>query len=807
MPDAVSLKSFVQAAHSTSFSSRSLIAGDGSRAARLGNLLFSQDVKVNDATMQAFRKALSKKYGVLGERAFDAVLSKRQQLHKDLRARDVKAVLSALPIIRERALVSEIKRQFDADPKLRDLPGDLWKQLRDAITNDKSVLKARAKACKTQADIVSSASDAIQDMLDRLPRPVHAARHSQPVMPEKNAAPDEPTGLSGMRLIVHGRDGSVEDRMLKGRVGTGQRVNHSSLKPMLLDSLKTNGVEPGFIYKNDWSFNDTKLMMETIDTPENRAALDTLKGQCPAIARKCAGLPLREQIMLFGRAHRAGMAAVADYMLEKGMADPSSAIYRNFCKKFPGTPPGQWRSLDAGRVKKELFVQIRDSVMSVGPKHPYYKRSPVFEHFTERHILKLDYNESNRFGIGTSSMSVLMRPQRTGQRYGVFGPGYRLCTSSTADKISAGAVTEALANDLTRIAGVPAQELRIVRGEYRDGHPKLMLEATFAKDYSDIGPKFLKDGQVVRPDGKKTEDLGKYKAFFLTLADRDAVGSRGQNKGFSEGKFFAIDPGHSLEGNGKDLEIHDDLSFKDAGRSLASRFANYSIFDDDTRFAKLEGAVRLRQLKQDGVFKKLFDDYRAAFDPKEAGITAAEKALRKTVIASIDEKEDEFDQNLGKVLGAVENQLALYDAVASAGREMQEKVIETLGNLEKLTSPTTWLSPHKEVPLKHLSVLPETRIPWKGRFIQPDLVFQSQKPLSRVAQDRLRRFAEASGSQVRYDAGGFARLVIPGKSVRNGALDFFSENAVAYATHPEEALARSNGGTGLEEGKHYVPGP
>ena len=807
MPGAVSLKSFVQAADATSFSTRSLIAGDGSRTARLGNFIFSQSSDVNDKTMSAFRAALAKKHGVLGERAFDTVLSQRQQLHKDLRACDVKAVLSKLTTIKRNSLISEIKRQFDTDPRLRDLHSDLWKKLRDGVTGDKAMLKAMAKGCKTQEDIVSSAQEAIQNMLDRLPRQKHPVRHSPAVAPEKEAAPDEPTGLKSLKLVFHGGDGSVEDRMGKGQVGTGQRVNHSSANPMLLDELKKNGVEPGIIYRRDWSSNDTKLMLEKIDTPENRAALDELKRQCPATARKCRGLPLREQIMLFGRAHPAGMAAVTDYMLEKGMADPSSAIYRSFCKRFPRTPPDQWRTLGDARVKKELFVQIRDAVMSVGPKCQDYKRSPVFQHFSERHILKLDYNESSRIGLGRSSLSLFLRPERTGQRYGVFGPGYRLCTSSTANAISAGAVTEALANDLTRIAGVPSQDLRIVRGEYRDGHPKLMLEATFAKDYSDIGPTFLKDGQVVHPDGKNLEKLGKYKAFFLTLADRDAVGSRGQNKGFSEGRFFAIDPGHSLEGNGEKLTIRDDFSFEDSGHSLASRFANYTVFDDDTRFAKLEGAVRLRKLQQDGAFKKLFDSYRAAFDPEEAGIPPAEKDLRKAIIASIGKKEAEFNANLARMLGAVQNQLELYDAIAPAGREMQEKVIETLANLEKLTSPTTWLSPHKEVPLEHLSVIPETRIPWKGRFIRPDLVFQSQNPLPPEAQDRLRRFATASGSQVRFDASGIARLVIPGRSVRNGALDVFAESAVASVTHPAEFAARSNGGTGLDEGKSYVLGP
>ena len=74
---------------------------------------------------------------------------------------------------------------------------------------------------------------------------------------------------------------------------------------------------------------------------------------------------------------------------------------------------------------------------------------------------------------------------------------------------------------------------------------------------------FIKDGRIVPPKGQSVEKLGKYKAFFLVTADRDAGGRRGPNKGFANGTFFAIDPGHSLEGNAKYLKISDDLSFTD----------------------------------------------------------------------------------------------------------------------------------------------------------------------------------------------------------------------------------------------------
>ena len=129
---------------------------------------------------------------------------------------------------------------------------------------------------------------------------------------------------------------------------------------------------------------------------------------------------------------------------------------------------------------------------------------------------------------------------------------------------------------------------------------------------------------------KSWKAWARYKATFLVLADRDTVGSKGQNKGFAKGSFFAIDPGHSLEGNGKDLQIEDNLSFKDThGFALTSRFANYSVFDDDTRFAKFQGILRLRDLKNSGKIENLFRDYRMAFDPDAPNIDPPEKNSAK----------------------------------------------------------------------------------------------------------------------------------------------------------------------------------
>lgn len=128
------------------------------------------------------------------------------------------------------------------------------------------------------------------------------------------------------------------------------------------------------------------------------------------------------------------------------------------------------------------------------------------------------------------------------------GQLYRLKTATTADKSSVGAVTEALAGTCYRARTVFR----------RTAHARSKI----CRD-QDRENGFLKDGQITPEKRDSVESLGKYKAFFLVTADRDGVGSRGQNK------FFAIDPGHSLEGNGRFLEVNDNFSFKP--QSPASR--------------------------------------------------------------------------------------------------------------------------------------------------------------------------------------------------------------------------------------------
>ena len=834
----VNLQSFVTAANSARITSRDIeIQGNGNTAtARLGAYVFSAGKSENKAVMDAFKAALEKEYGVFGTHAFDTVLGSRLQMGKSLRACDVKATLSKLDSVKETRFYGELNRQLDTNPKFRTLSPELRQKIRTAVA-DEPLKGVDPKKCQSQAELARLA-------VKRLDAAIQANRTGDVKENialggrkevESAAGDREPTGLRNLKNVFREKDTSIEDKIKKGQIGSGMRVNRSNTNPVLLDKLKTNGVEPGFIFRNDWSKDDTHGFMADIHSDESQTALNNLLDHNQALKRDCEGKSLREKIMTCGRAHPAGMAAVAEFVLEEAVslalrdeipsnhpfADLARAVKNHFCREDLQRLDGavsEPRNRDLLKeAKLELFTEIRDTVMNVGPKGAtadFHTMSPIFKHFSDRAIVKLDYNEGDKLGGDeAASAGKFRRPERIlATRGAIVGPIYRFTSRQSADKISSGAVTEALANDLTRLAGVPAQELEIMRGKYSDGHPKIMLSAKFAVGYRDMEDQMLKDGRAVPPPpdksgipGAKPEPLGKYKAFFLLTADRDGVGKRGQNKGFIGGKFFAIDPGHSLEGNGKYLDIRDDFSFKDTfGRSAKPRFNNFSVFDDDTRFAKLSGLLELRETARSGAFDKLFTDYKNAFDPNEPGIPKAEQKLRTRICAEIDEKKAEFDQQLSRLLKIFDPQLKLHDALAACGPAVQEGAINTISHLEMLTSPTTWVSKHGEVALEHLEVRPETRIPWRAEVVGNDIVYHCDKPLDGSTVSLLQGLAANAGVRYEYDNWGNSRLVVP-QDAAEKFFAVFSEKNVQKLTHPDEYMARQEGGDSLKVAKDYKP--
>lgn len=694
-----------------------------------------RDLKANQRTMAAFRNCLSNEYGVFGEHAFDAVLGARADVGKTLRAKDIASVMRVLNptdtgAVRQAMIAArfanEASRQAETNPRAvaANVTGALKERLQACFEDDFFFARA-VRGCENQAELsrlIEGKINAILDM-NELPGARRTLAVDAPPAPAPAAGhPQVPTGLQALDGDTFGgAETSVEDRVRSGAFGAGMRVNESGVK-YVFEKLKTSGVEPGFIVRKDWTAADTQTMM-TDGTDLDQVARTVL-----------------EQRVL----HR------------------------------PLTAQDDVRTL-----KAQHFVAIRDAAMAGAGN---------VRRLTERHIVKLDYNENDRrVRHDAAHIGTFRLPVRNAIKGGAFkGAFFRAFRLTTANEASAGAVAEALANDLTRAMGVPTQELSLVKGRYSDGHEKLMLVSKFAHGYKDFDGNFLQDGRLVpgrdaAGNVVQPEDIGRYKAMFLLLADRDAVGSHGQNKGLVNGQFFAIDPGHSLEGNGAALEIHDDFSFKDTqGGVFEKRFLNFSVFDDSNRSEKLKGMVAIRDAFVRGDFDNIFNEYEARFPADEGGDPALGSAIR----SRLGEMRAEFNGQYDRMMGVFGGQLAVYDhflALTPGDDATACRVIDAVENLERLTSPTVATSKHGEVQLRHLEVTPETRVPWKVRVAPGGAVVYSCDRLPEGRKPLLENMLQGAGvTEVEADAGGAFTFTVPQANLP-AFLGAFTEDAVRQA--------------------------
>lgn len=735
----VNLQTFTDfAAQHTVRVSKNIHVHEADGQMEVGSASFKQtlgrDLKANQRTMAAFRSCLSERYGVFGEHAFDAVLGARADVGKTLRAKDIASVMRALSptdtgTVRQTMIAArfanEASRQAETNPRAvaANVTGALKERLQACFENDLFFAQA-VRGCENQAELsrlIEGKINAILDM-NELPGARRTLAVDAPPAPAPAAGhPQVPTGLQALDGDTFGgAETSVEDRVRSGAFGAGMRVNENGVK-YVFEKLKTSGVEPGFIVRKDWTAADTQTMM-TDGTDLDQVAREVLEQRL--------GRPLTAQD-------------------------------------------------DVRTLKAQHFVAIRDAAMAGAGN---------VRRLTERHIVKLDYNENDRrVRHGAAHIGTFRLPVRNAIKGGAFkGAFFRAFRLTTANEASAGAVAEALANDLTRAMGVPTQELSLVKGRYSDGHEKLMLVSKFAHGYKDFDGNFLQDGRLVpgrdaAGNVVQPEDIGRYKAMFLLLADRDAVGSHGQNKGLVNGQFFAIDPGHSLEGNGAALEIHDDFSFKDTqGGVFEKRFLNFSVFDDSNRSEKLKGMVAIRDAFVRGDFDNIFNEYEARFPADEGGDPALGSAIR----SRLGEMRAEFNGQYDRMMGVFGGQLAVYDhflALTPGDDATACRVIDAVENLERLTSPTVATSKHGEVQLRHLEVTPETRVPWKVRVAPGGAVVYSCDRLPEGRKPLLENMLQLAGvTDVAADAGGAFTFTVPQANLP-AFLGAFTEDAVRQA--------------------------
>jgi len=753
MPGPVKLSSFTNIARDSFFSTRDIVLG--TNAPQLGTLgrrtITAGQKQVNREALTAFRNAVTTTYGAFGQKAFDGLLGSRLAFGKSLRARDITAVTELAPKLAKKALANEIVRQLQSSPQYLRLhaenhpqtvakaiveyayshsliAGSLYPKDEEGHRDFKAFLR------NTQDCIQSGAAKVIDAVL---------AEHGGdlPEVDARAAAAEENRLMKGLDYDIT----SVEDQVREGEICPGMRLGNGK-NPMIFVSLKEKGVEPGFVVRYDWSHSDTANMLldvqddsmrrviagKLLERPGSRAAqyLSTQAWYRPGMDKAQLAAQFAEhpdaylQVGLYlGRNANDDIpgytAFAAIHVLKRDLCAPGdNAVKDAFLRHFPGRDPQEFADRlmnpahPAGYDDKmffsdvlfKLFQPIRDEIMRPYQEADAENGLSAFSHYAEQHIVKLDYNESQDTMTGAHRT-----PERTKLKQGKFYHYFRTCTTKDAN---IGAVSEVLANDLMVKTGIPSQELVLRQAGWSDGRSKLLLEGTVAKGYKDLD-NFLKDGRLVKNDGSRLQlrELGKYKIMLLLFGDRDGVGSRAQNKGCIGDQFFAIDPGHSLEG--KRLTFSTDFSF-----TANSDFKNYGIFDDTPRAEKFRGVLEIRKNLVEALVPTVvlrthvsrnFELYREIAKKQD-------RATSTEMLNRIDEMEREFKSRIKDILTTFQSQLALYDAIAGDGTDPDrvrdaEAAIEAEATLEKLASPTTCMSRTGQVQLRHLEVAPKDRKP------------------------------------------------------------------------------------------------
>ncbi len=754
MTQPINVSEFTRIASDSFFSTRDIVL-DGKKAPTLGTLgrqtVTVSQKQINRDTMEAFRSAINSSYGNLGINAFDSILGSRMAFGKSLRAKDVQAVTSLVPQLARKALENEIVLQLQTSPQYvrfdtEQCPQTLAKAIVDyAYDHDLVADNIYPKNTAGDRDMnafFQNAKTCIQSGASKVIDAVLAARNG--------AVPDlDPAKVKAEKtLIEKGFDynvTSVEDEVRKGNIFPGMRLSNGK-NPMVFVKLKDKGVEPGFIVKYDWSNEDSSNMLldvmgrltrltiaqHLLERPGSRAT-QFLSNQAWYHAGMSAS-DLAEQLAAHPDAYlqiglytgRGASEAIPGYthfaaihVLKRDLAAPGdNPVKTAFRQQFPNLNPQVFADslmnadhpqTTADReqlfdVLSKMFQTLRDEITRPYGDNDVESSLEAFAHYGEQHIVKLDYNESDSTITGS-----YRTPERTKLKQGTLYHHFRTTTTKDAN---VGAVSEVLANDLMVSTGIPSQELVLRQGGWSDGKPKLLLEGTMAKGYKDLD-NFLKDGRLVNEDGSRLalQDLGKYKIMLLLFGDRDGVGSRAQNKGCIGNQFFAIDPGHSLEG--KKITFSTDFSF-----TADADFKNYGIFDDSPRAEKFRGVLEIRKnlVKSFTPTFELNDHVRQNFIQYRRLAEKLDESTAKEINSRVDSMEAEFTKRVKDICDTFHSQLALYDSIAGDGTDPArvrdaEAAIEAEATLEKLASPTTCKSAKGEVQLRHLEVSPADRKP------------------------------------------------------------------------------------------------
>lgn len=320
-------------------------------------------------------------------------------------------------------------------------------------------------------------------------------------------------------------------------------------------------------------------------------------------------------------------------------------------------------------------------------------------YFSAIHYVKMDYAESDK----TITHKIRI-PERTAK-----GRLHREFTQKTRLEANSSALKETLATDLMRAMGIVSQNARLIPAKYADGKLKLMVEAEHMSMADQAGGRLsfkdfsgnIKDGVLtaetengVRISDPVMENWGRHKILFLLMADRDAIGSRGDNKGRMGDTFAAIDPGHSLEGFMTFKNVHSDFSF-DQPTMKNMRFKNFSMFDDCSFSEKMQGIRQILDMRESGADLKVFDSYRLWLDEQIALAGQSDEAAEfKKLAADVEKMRAAFIARRDYILDDVFGERIQFI-------NARPPILDSLDALEKLTSETRMTSAGGEIALRH----------------------------------------------------------------------------------------------------------
>lgn len=564
---------------------------------------------------------------------------------------------------------------------------------------------------------------------------------------------------------------------------------------------KAKGVEPGFTALKDWQADDDAHLRQpghALHGAAKQWVVEQMRAgvgsHCPALAQT-----VHAAVELLAR-EGAGDAARADML--KTMQDPQKGrLHFIMCTD---------RQLVNEIAEHALTLLVEnDSPIETAHVHDALKQHLMETQpkFTEKHYIKLDYYEANKSLTGNYTIPYA-KTKTIGYFPVVSNLLHKLGKSISPREINQGAVNEKLANDLMGVLGMKTQTLDLVKATYADGTPKLMLDSTHIQGFNDFDGKkdaakgsiYIKDGVLVKNSRLPTdspgefngppqlhtgiEELGDKKVMMLLLADRDALGSNGGNKGYVANQFFAIDPGHALEEKllSKRGDVKSDLSFDPASAAGPRDYKNFSIFDQSTFAQKMEGVRKLQQLQ--GRDSALFDEYAKQYGP-ENGSEALD--FRDQLLAT----QAQYIGRRNDILQTFSSRLAVdnyefgaqVDNDPALKRNYRDQTLNLLDGLEKLTSTTVGRADGKKDGVR-LNI-PQVRKPadrkaWDVRQNGDNIVFSFHgKPAeARKMLETLRDFCRQTSVQslpdFATDGAGAITLSVPRDQIlqAQSALDY-----------------------------------